>query len=214
MHSDVLIVADRAGCRASNAAAGSRAPHHRRHRAPGVGGGDPAGRRHHHIRVIVEPGARLRLRSAAATVALPGAARSHQSRPLGPRGGRRPRRRSASRRSSPAAPGTSVDVRLRLTAAGAVRMRERVQIGRTDERARLLVGIAARRRGRQPLLRHRIELGAGSVADDATRRTAGMRQRTALSRDDFARRRHGHRAGTGRRRLPRHLAGRPAALAR
>ena len=84
-----------------------RAPHRRRHRAPGVGGGDPAGRGHHRVRVVVEPGARLRVRSAAATMAMPGNRHHGVAIQLGPRGRRAARSRSAADDRRRAGRGTS-----------------------------------------------------------------------------------------------------------
>ena len=140
----------RTGCRASNAAGGlaARATEpdtvHLVSAAATPLGGDTIS-----VRVVVEPGARLRLRSAAATVALPGRGTAESPAPTGTlrwpgdldvdpqptvvaadRGTRRPP--SAGRSTKP----------------GASRLRERVQIGRTGERTRLLVGIAACRRQR------------------------------------------------------------------
>jgi hypothetical protein len=52
-------------------------------------------------------------------------------------------------------------------AAGRIRQRERVQIGRSDERQGFWSGSLHADVDGAPLLRHRIELGNGSVADDA-----------------------------------------------
>ncbi len=117
------------------------------------------------IRVIVERGARLRLRSAAAAVALPGASAptSHAHWVIEVAG--------------------SLDVDLEPTVvAGAarhlssvalslhddclLRFRERVQIGRCGEREGFWSGALHADRDGLPLLRHRVELGAGSLADD------------------------------------------------
>jgi urease accessory protein len=117
------------------------------------------------LRVIVEPGARLRLRSAAATVTLPGRTTTESSshwhievagdldldpQPTVVAGG--------SRHIS----GTKISV----TGGGRVRLRERVQIGRTDERQGFWSGSLHADVDGSPLLRHRIELGIGSVAHD------------------------------------------------
>ena len=48
-----------------------------------------------------------------------------------------------------------------------VRFRERVQIGRCNEREGFWSGSLRADRHDRPLLRHRVELGAGSLADDA-----------------------------------------------
>ena len=56
--------------------------------------------------------------------------------------------------------------RLESTDAGRVRLRERIQIGRSDERQGFWSGSLHADVDGSPLLRHRIELGNGSVADD------------------------------------------------
>lgn len=118
------------------------------------------------IRVIVEQGARLKLRSAAATVVLPG--------PGTP----------TSRASWEIEIAGSLDVDLEPTVVaaaaahlssvalclrdeGRVRLRERVQIGRSGEREGFWSGSLHADLPDRPLLRHRVELGAGSLADDA-----------------------------------------------
>lgn len=117
------------------------------------------------IRIIVEPGARLRLRSAAATVALPGATStdSHACWHI------------------EAAGELDVDPEPTIVAADArhlteltvclddmahLRIRERVQIGRTGEREGFWSGAMRVDVVETPLLRHRVELGPASVADD------------------------------------------------
>lgn len=117
------------------------------------------------VRVVVESGARLRVRSVAAAVALPGAgvpeSESHLDlqvdgwadvdlQPTVVAGG-------AVHRSS---------VTAVLTADAGLRLRERVQVGRAGERAGFWTGLTRVDRDGLPLLRHRIELGTGSVADD------------------------------------------------
>jgi urease accessory protein len=117
------------------------------------------------VRVIVEPGARLRLRSAAATVALPGAATpaSHACWHLDIGG-------DADIDPEPTVvAGASrhhTETQLRLREEARVRLRERVQIGRCDEREGFWSGTLHADLEARPLLRHRIEIGAGSVADD------------------------------------------------
>ncbi|MBX7451768.1 urease accessory protein UreD [Mycolicibacterium sp. 3033] len=119
-----------------------------------------------HLRVVVEPGARLRVRTAAATVTLPGAAcvESHASWCLDVAG-------TLDLDPQPTiVAGTSrhfARTRLNLTAGGSVRLRERVQIGRTAERQGFWSGSLHADVDGKALLRHRVELGAGSVADDA-----------------------------------------------
>ncbi|OBH11853.1 urease accessory protein UreD [Mycobacterium sp. E3247] len=117
------------------------------------------------FRVIVEGGARLKLRSAAATVALPGAnvPTSHAHWDVKVTG--------------------SLDIDLEPTVVAAdarhvsgadfclrdgaqVRFRERVQVGRYDERHGFWSGSLRADCDGRPLLRHRVELGAGSPADD------------------------------------------------
>jgi urease accessory protein len=117
------------------------------------------------IRIIVEPGARLRLRSAAATIALPGATStdSHACWHI------------------EAAGELDVDPEPTIVAADArhlteltvclddmahLRIRERVQIGRTGEREGFWSGAMRVDVAETPLLRHRVELGPASVADD------------------------------------------------
>jgi urease accessory protein len=118
-----------------------------------------------HVRIAVEPGARLCLRSAAATVTLPGSA-TLESRAIW---------------TLEVAGDLDVDpqptvvaanarhfttTRLELSGTGRIRLRERIQIGRTDERQGFWSGALHADVDGLPLLRHRIELGNGSVADD------------------------------------------------
>ena len=56
--------------------------------------------------------------------------------------------------------------RLTLGDQGRVRVRERVQIGRSNERQGFWSGSVHADTDGGPLLRHRVELGAGSVTDD------------------------------------------------
>jgi urease accessory protein len=117
------------------------------------------------VRLIIEPGGRLRLRSAAATVALPGARtrESHTCWEFDVSGDLdvdpQPTVVAADSRHLSA-------TRLRLTGAGRVRLRERVQIGRTGEEDGFWSGSLHADVDGSPLLRHRVELGAGSLADD------------------------------------------------
>jgi urease accessory protein len=119
-----------------------------------------------HIRVVVEPGARLRVRTAAATVTLPGSAtvESHAFWTLEVAGDLdvdpQPTVVAATSRHF-------TSTRLELAAAGRVRLRERIQIGRSDERQGFWSGSLHADVDGSPLLRHRIELGNGSVTDDA-----------------------------------------------
>ncbi len=117
------------------------------------------------VRVVVETGARLTLRTVAATVALPGpvTAESHASWTLEVAGeldiDPQPTIVAASSRHITA-------TRLSLTEAGSIRLRERVQIGRSGEREGFWSGSLHADAGQAPLLRHRVELGRGSLADD------------------------------------------------
>ena len=117
------------------------------------------------VRVVVEDGARLRLRSAAATMAMPGTV-TMESRAnwdlevegeldLDPQ----PTIVAGCARHV-------TSTRLRVGQTGSVRMRERVQIGRTGERNGFWSGAVHADVDGTPLLRHRVELGTGSVNDD------------------------------------------------
>ncbi|MCP2289800.1 urease accessory protein UreD [Nocardia amikacinitolerans] len=120
------------------------------------------------ISVTVSPGARLLLRSVAATIALPSAAtrisfaRWHfevaergeldvETEPLIVAGG-------ADHRAL-----TTV----RLAADARLRLRERVQIGRAGENRGAWRGDLIADLDDLPLLRHRLELGSGTATDDA-----------------------------------------------
>lgn len=166
MHSDVLIVArpDRQPwieC-AGGLAARSTEPDtvHLVSTAATPLGGDTIA-----LRVVVERGARLRLRSAAATVTLPGrstvesTAHWHlevagdldvDTEPTVVAGGSR----------------HATSTRLSIAGSGRVRLRERVQIGRTDERQGFWSGSLHADVDGQPLLRHRLELGGESATHD------------------------------------------------
>jgi urease accessory protein len=117
------------------------------------------------MRVVVEPGARLLVRTVAATVTLPGATtlESHAFWTLEVAGDLdvdpQPTVVAAASRHF-------TSTRLELTGSGRVRLRERVQIGRSDERQGFWSGSLHVDVDGSPLLRHRIELGNGSVADD------------------------------------------------
>ncbi len=167
MHSEVLLVAssDRlpriecsGGIQARCTAAGTV---HLVSAAATPLGGDTI-----NIRVIVKTGAALKLRSAAASVALPG--------PSTP----------TSQASWDIEVSGSLDVDLEPTVVaadarhvstvalflrddGRVRFRERVQIGRCNEGEGFWSGSLRADLDDRPLLRHRVELGAGSVADDS-----------------------------------------------
>lgn len=166
MHSDVLIVArpdrlPRIEC-VGGVAARATEPDtvHLVSTAATPLGGDTIA-----LRVIVEPGARLRLRSAAATVALPGRGTADSTahwhlevagdldvdpQPTVVAGGSR----------------HATSTRLSVAGAGRVRLRERVQIGRTDERQGFWSGSLHADVNGRPLLRHRVELGRESATHD------------------------------------------------
>lgn len=118
------------------------------------------------VRVVVEAGARLRIRTVAATMALPGAHTRESTvgweldvagqLDLDP--------------EPTVVAGNSVHrstTRLQLTESAHVRIRERIQIGRTGERVGFWSGALHADVESVPLLRHRIELGCGAVGDDA-----------------------------------------------
>jgi urease accessory protein len=117
------------------------------------------------IRVIVEPGARLKMRSAAATVALPGTTtRTSHAHWVIEVGGDldvdlEPTVVAADARHVS-------NIAVRLSGDGSIRLRERIQIGRSAEREGFWSGSMCADRDGRPLLRHRVELGAGSLADD------------------------------------------------
>jgi urease accessory protein len=118
-----------------------------------------------HIRVVVEDGARLRVRTAAATVTLPGSVtpESHSFWTLEVAGALdidpQPTVVAATSRHF-------TSTRVELSGTARCRLRERIQIGRTDERQGFWSGTLHADVDGSPLLRHRIELGSGSVADD------------------------------------------------
>ena len=125
----------------------------------------PLGGDYLHMRVVVETGARLRLRSAAATVTLPGVStvESQAIWALEVEGeldvDPQPTIVAAASRHH-------TSTRVHLGDAGRLRLRERVQIGRTAEREGFWSGSLRADLSGTPLLRHRVELGTGSVTDD------------------------------------------------
>jgi urease accessory protein len=118
-----------------------------------------------HIRLVVESGARLRLRTAAATITLPGmtTTESHATWTLEVAGeldlDPQPTIVAATSRHF----ATTV---LNLSRGSSLRLVERVQIGRTDECQGFWSGSLHADIDGTPLLRHRVELGKGSLADD------------------------------------------------
>ncbi|OBB86101.1 urease accessory protein UreD [Mycolicibacterium peregrinum] len=117
------------------------------------------------VRVVVEAGARLRIRTAAATMVLPGAAtlRSAAHWELEIAG-----QLDLDPQPTVVAGGSAhrTTTRLRLAQAAQVRIRERVQIGRSGEQEGNWSSAMHADVGSTPLLRHRIELGRGAVGDD------------------------------------------------
>lgn len=117
------------------------------------------------VHIVVEPGARLRLRSAAATVALPGAAdrQSHACWTVETAGvcdiDLEPTVVAADARHNS-------EVRVTIHDDASLRLRERVQIGRAGEAQGKWSGLLYADLDATPLLRHRVEMGAGCVADD------------------------------------------------
>jgi urease accessory protein len=118
-----------------------------------------------HVRVVVEAGARLRVRTAAATVTLPGLTTPESQAfwvlevagdvDVDPQ----PTVVAATSRHF-------TSTRLALARDGRLRLRERIQIGRSGERQGFWSGSLHADVDGSPLLRHRIELGSGSVTDD------------------------------------------------
>ncbi|MEC3918478.1 urease accessory protein UreD [Nocardia sp. CDC160] len=120
------------------------------------------------IVVSVGKGARLAVRSVAATIALPG----------------RETRKSVAHWQFEVAAGGELDfdpeptvvaggaehetfTTVRLEPGARLRLRERVQIGRTGEDHGYWSGELTADLGTTPLLRHRLELGSDAVTDDA-----------------------------------------------
>ncbi|KAF0847281.1 urease accessory protein UreD [Nocardia caishijiensis] len=119
------------------------------------------------IRIVVRPGARLVVRSVAATIALPSAVTPRSSArwyfEVGTGG-------ELDFDPEPTIVAGGADHHMVTTVVLAVdarlRLRERVQLGRSGEdgggwRGDLVADVAE-----VPLLRHRLELGAGAAADD------------------------------------------------
>lgn len=117
------------------------------------------------VRVVVEPGARLRVRSAAATMAMPGN-RSMESRSSWDLeiGGLLDLDPEPTIVAGQARHVTTT--RLTLTGDGRARVRERVQIGRSYERQGFWSGAMHADIDGAPLLRHRVDMGSGSATDD------------------------------------------------
>lgn len=118
-----------------------------------------------HVRLVVESGARLKLRTAAATVTLPGmnTTDSHANWTLDIAGeldlDPQPTIVAATSRHF-------ATTLVNLTGSGSLRLVERVQIGRTGESQGFWSGSLSADINGKPLLRHRIELGRGAAAHD------------------------------------------------
>jgi len=118
-----------------------------------------------HFRVVVEHGAQLRVRSVAAAIALPGpgSTDSHAHWDLDVAG-------DLDMDPLPtivaAAARHFSSTRVLLADAGRITLRERVQIGRAGEQGGFWSGALSVDVTAGPLLRHRVELGVGSPADD------------------------------------------------
>ncbi|TRW82403.1 urease accessory protein UreD [Mycolicibacterium sp. 018/SC-01/001] len=117
------------------------------------------------LRVVVEEGARLQVRTVAATVVLPSVAtvESHACWTVEVAG-------TLDLDPEPtivAGPSRHVaHTVLSLTGDASLRLRERVQIGRSGEREGFWSGMLRADVDGTALLRHRTELGCGSLADD------------------------------------------------
>ena len=159
------------------------------------------------VRIVVEPGALLRVRTAAATVTLPGPTthESHAIWTLEVAG--ELDRRSATHGRRGRLPAYHLDTP-GLDGSGRVKLRERIQIGRSNERQGFWSGSLHADVEGSALLRHRIELGRGSVADDEL--AAPMACISELHYPESEARHRGHGACVGRWRLPVDVAGRAA----
>jgi urease accessory protein len=117
------------------------------------------------VRIVVEAGARLRVRSVAASVVLPGAGSlvSHSCWDLEVAG-----ELDLDPQPTVIAGGSRhhTSTRLQVVQNATARVRESVQIGRTGEDHGFWTSALHADVDGIALLRHRVELGAGSVADD------------------------------------------------
>lgn len=118
------------------------------------------------VRVVVEAGATLKVRTAAATMALPSSTtpESRAAWDLEVHGAL-----DVDPQPTIIAGGSHhlVSTRLVTSGDGRVRIRERAQIGRAFERHGFWSAALHADIDDTPLLRHRVELGTGAVADDA-----------------------------------------------
>jgi urease accessory protein len=117
------------------------------------------------VRIVVNPGASLRVRTVAATVVLPGPTtrESHAMWNLEVAGDLdldpQPTVVAATSRHL-------TSTHLDIEGSGRIKLRERVQIGRSGERQGFWSASLHADVDGTALLRHRIELGRGAVADD------------------------------------------------
>ncbi|PXX59138.1 urease accessory protein [Nocardia tenerifensis] len=169
MRTEVRIVASAAALPEIHASGGLSARRTGPHTVHFIGtAATPLGGDELDITIVVGPGARLTVRSVAATIALPSAATPD----------------SVGRWHFEIAEGAELDFdpEPTIVAGGArhhtvssialapdarLRLRERVQIGRAGENGGGWRGDLIADLGELPLLRHRLALGAGSAADDA-----------------------------------------------
>ena len=166
MHSDVLIVASPGRgphIECTGALAARRTTPNTVHLVSAAAtplGGDTIS-----IRLVVAAGSCLILRSVAASMVLPGprSLESCAQWDLQVAGDL-----DVDLEPTVIAGGSShhVRTRLQIQQGGRVRLRERVQIGRSGESDGLWSGVVAADVDERPLLRHRVEFGAGSVTDD------------------------------------------------
>jgi len=117
------------------------------------------------VRIVVEAGALLRVRTAAATVTLPGPL-THESHAMWTLEVAGELDLDPQPTVVAAASRHITSTRLALDGSGRVKLRERIQIGRSNERGGYWSGSLHADVDGSALLRHRIELGRGSVADD------------------------------------------------
>jgi len=117
------------------------------------------------VRVVVEAGARLRIRTVAATLVLPGTETllSEAVWDIEVAG-----ELDLDPQPTVVAGGSAhhTQTRLQLADSARVRIREQIQIGRSNERAGFWSGLLHADISGAPLLRHRVELGSGALGDD------------------------------------------------
>ena len=127
----------------------------------------PLGGDHIGVTVKVGPGARLRVRSVAATIALPSRDRTLSTAEWNIEVGD-----DATLDFDPApliiGAGAHhlAETVVCLASSASIRLRERVQIGRDNETGGWWAGEMVADLGGKPMLRHRVDVGVGTVADD------------------------------------------------